>query len=215
MANVSSKKSKSASVSADSTRKQRKKQAKYEAQTMLRVERAKRRVQKAERGLAKAQGRLEARHTRLSTLEAKLSKLRHADQQPADSTVDAAANGHRAEVTHAQSNTMAREAALPAAQESLSVEGDVAEEQEQAHVHPAADESAQAPQVLAPLVMESVASDAPAEQQPGEAPEVAAPAQGEQGDSAVAEHGGDAPEVTSTNVPGGRRTARRRNEEGE
>lgn len=61
------------------TMKQRKKQAKREAKTMLAVEQAKTKVQQAEQQVTKAQGKLEARLARLHQLEAKPSPT----QQPA------------------------------------------------------------------------------------------------------------------------------------
>ena len=53
------------------TMKQRKKQAKREAKTMLALEQAKTKVQQAEQQVTKAQGKLEARQARLHQLEAK------------------------------------------------------------------------------------------------------------------------------------------------
>jgi hypothetical protein len=57
--------------------KQRKKQAKREAKTMLALEQAKTKVQKAEQQVTNAQGKLEARLARLHQLETQASATQH------------------------------------------------------------------------------------------------------------------------------------------
>lgn len=63
------------------TMKQRKKQAKREAKTMLAVEQAKNKVQQAEQQVTKTQGKLEARLARLHQLEAKASATQQSAPQ--------------------------------------------------------------------------------------------------------------------------------------
>jgi Gas vesicle synthesis protein GvpL/GvpF len=74
------------SSSTNMTKKQRKKQAKREAKTMLQLEQSRKDVQKAEQKVAKAQAQLEASRIRVRNLEAEIEEMRtpqnQADQAP-------------------------------------------------------------------------------------------------------------------------------------
>src|SRR5436309_1308602 len=73
--------------SPDGTKKQRKKQAKREAKTMLRLEQSRKDVQKAEQKVARAQAQLESSRTRLHDLEVEVEQM-HTSQHHSDSGTD-------------------------------------------------------------------------------------------------------------------------------
>src|SRR6266699_2902907 len=77
-----------ATLDAQETKKQRKKQAKREARAMLKLEQARQDVQKAEQKVAKAQASLEAARTRLRNSETKVEQMQqvevHAPQQESE-----------------------------------------------------------------------------------------------------------------------------------
>ena len=73
---------KEATSSPDGTKKQRKKQAKQEAKTMLKLEQAKKNEQKAEKKITKMQERLETFRMRIHKFEAKLNEIRSPHYEP-------------------------------------------------------------------------------------------------------------------------------------
>ena len=78
------------SSSSNGNKKQRKKQARQEAKTMLKLEQAKKDEQKAEKRFAKAQAELEVRRTNTRNIEAKLAEGRNSQHK---SEVDVSATG--------------------------------------------------------------------------------------------------------------------------
>lgn len=73
---------KETTTSPDGTKKQRKKQARQEAKTMLKLERAQKNEQKAEKKITKMQEELETYRMQVHKFEAKLSEIRSPQQEP-------------------------------------------------------------------------------------------------------------------------------------
>lgn len=80
---------KEATTSPDGTKKQRKKQAKQEAKTMLKLEQAKKNEQKAEKKITKMQEKLETIRMQIHKFEIKLSEIRSPHQEPAAEVAEA------------------------------------------------------------------------------------------------------------------------------
>jgi hypothetical protein len=68
----------------DEARRQRKKQAKQEARTMLKIERAKKDVKKAQKKVARAQSNFDESQTHLHDLEEKLQQIRSPQENQAE-----------------------------------------------------------------------------------------------------------------------------------
>src|ERR1700730_3607171 len=81
------------SSSPNGSKKERKKLARQEAKTMLKLAQAKKDEQKAEKKLAKAQAQLEASRTHIHTIEGKLVEMRNANDQPEAEASDTGLNG--------------------------------------------------------------------------------------------------------------------------
>jgi uncharacterized membrane protein len=80
---------KETTTSPDGTKKQRKKQARQEAKTMLKLERAQKNEQKAEKKITKMQEELETYRMQVHKFEAKLSEIRSPQQGPAAEVAEA------------------------------------------------------------------------------------------------------------------------------
>ena len=120
--------------SPDGTKKQRKKQAKREAKTMLKLEQSRKDVEKAEQKVARAQAQLEASRTRLRNLEAEIEKIQ-TSQEPSDSRTGTTSTGQQAPTQtgtgdHAYISTPTNQAAsLP----SVVGRTDVLQDEENSH----------------------------------------------------------------------------------
>src|SRR5712692_7906025 len=93
------------SSSSNGSKKERKKLARQEAKTMLKLAQAKKDEQKAEKMLAKVQAQLEASRTHIHTIEGKLAEMRNADHRPEAEASDTGLNGQSEQGGQAEGRT--------------------------------------------------------------------------------------------------------------